>query len=53
MKALGMVPIHLRERIETRKVALQYVIRDNQAPARLEALEADRITSEKYTSLME
>ena len=34
MKALDMVPMHLRVRIGTRKVALQYVIRDNQAPAK-------------------
>ena len=53
MRALDMVPIHLRERIGTRKVALKYVIRDNQNPAGLEALEADRITSAGYTSLME
>ena len=53
MKALDMVPIHLRERIGTRKVALKYVIRDREAPAALEPLQDDKITSEKYPSLME
>ena len=50
MKALDMVPIHLRERIRTHKVTLKYVICDNSEPAILEALEIDRITSENYTS---
>ena len=53
MKALDMVPNHLRERIGTRKVALKYVIRDNQNPAGLENLQDNRITSASYTSLME
>ena len=53
MKALDMVPTHLRERIGTRKVALKYVICDGRNPATLQALEDDRITSGNYTSLME
>ena len=53
MKALDMFPIHLRERIGTRKVALMYVIRDEENPAMLEPLGDDRVTSDSYGSLME
>ena len=53
MKALDMFPIHLRERIGTRKIALAYVIRGSATPEPLEALQANSITSPNYDSLMD
>ena len=53
MKALDLIPIHLRERIGTRKVSLSYVIRDNAEPANLEPLAPDRVTSDEFETLMD
>ena len=53
MKALDLIPIHLRERIGTRKVSLSYVIRENANPPNLQPLVADRITSNDYDTLMD
>ena len=53
MKALDSIPVHLRERIGVRKIALSYVIRENVPPARLEPLGANKITSTNYETLMD
>ena len=53
MRALDILPTHLRERIGSQKVALLYIIRENEEPARLRNLEADRITSAEYDSIMD
>lgn len=53
MKALDMLPIHLRERISGRKIAFSYVVRTNENPEPLLQLENDRITSENYPSLID
>lgn len=53
MKALDVIPVHLRERLGTKKVALSYVIRPNATPVAIEPLETDRITSQNYESLMD
>ena len=53
MRALDILPTHLRERIGSQKVALLYIVRDNVEPARLQNLEADRITSAEYDSIMD
>ena len=53
MKALDVLPNYLRERIGNRKIALVYVIRDNEVPEPLRALEIDSITSQNYESMMD
>ena len=53
MRALDILPTHLRERIGNQKVALLYIIRDDSDPAPLENLEADRITAASYDSIMD
>ena len=53
MKAMDLVPNHLRDRLGVDKVSLAYVIREDVAPAPLEPLENGRITSQSYSSLME
>ena len=53
VKAMDLIPNHLRDRLGVKKVCLSYVIRDEEDTAPLEALEAGRITSANYSSLME
>mmetsp|Transcript_10523 Transcript_10523/g.14855 ORF Transcript_10523/g.14855 Transcript_10523/m.14855 type:complete len:113 (+) Transcript_10523:416-754(+) len=53
MKAIDAIPIHLRERLGTRKIPLSYVIRDNIVPPALSPLCTDCITSAAFTSIME
>ena len=53
MCALDILPTHLRERIGSQKVALLYVIRDNEEPAPRRNLAANRITSDNYDSIMD
>ena len=53
MKSLEIVPIYLRERIGTEKVALVYVICNDVNPAVLEKLAPDHVSSEEYESLMD
>ena len=53
MKALDLIPIHLRERIGTRKVSLSYVIRKDANPPNLQPLANDRVTSGNYETLMD
>ena len=53
MKALDLLPTHLRERIGGQKVALSYVIRNEAAPETLQPLQNNRITSENYESIMD
>mmetsp|Transcript_9778 Transcript_9778/g.13827 ORF Transcript_9778/g.13827 Transcript_9778/m.13827 type:complete len:199 (-) Transcript_9778:383-979(-) len=52
MKAIDIFPIHLRERIGTRKIALVYVIHNNETPERLESLQSNNITSSNYEYIM-
>ena len=53
VKAMDLIPNHLRDRLGVRKVSLAYIIRDEEEPAPLEALEGGKITSANYASLME
>ena len=53
MKAMDLVPNHLRDRLGVDKVSLAYVIRDEVMPSPLEPLENGKITSRSYSSLME
>ena len=53
MKAMDLVPNHLRDRLGVKKVSLAYVIRDDEEVPAVEPLEIGRITSEGYSSLME
>lgn len=53
MKALDMFPMHLRERIGARKVALSYVVRDDENPKPLEPLVNNNITSASYETIMD
>ena len=53
MKILDVVPVHLRERLETKTVALSYVIRENVTPVTIEPLETNCITSEGFELLMD
>ena len=53
MKALDLLPTHLRERLGAKKVALEYVIREDEQPAPLQALATNRVTSGNYGSLMD
>ena len=53
MKAMDVVPVNLRERIGTKKVALNYIIRDNATPTLIEPLEVNRVTSNNYETLMD
>ena len=53
MKAMDLVPNHLRDRLGVEKVSLAYVIREDSEPTAEEALVNGRITSIGFTSLME
>ena len=53
MKAMDVLPSHLRERLGARQVPLEYVIQDNETPAPLEILGTNKITSDNYYSLMD
>ena len=53
MKALDVVPEHLRERISARKVALACIIRENETPSRMEPLDENSIISANYNSIVE
>ena len=53
MKALDLIPIHLRERIGTRKVSLSYVIRKDANPPNLGPLAPNRVTSDEHDTLMD
>ena len=52
MRALDILPTHLRERIGSQKVVLLYVIREDENLIPLEASEVNQITSEQYDSIM-
>mmetsp|Transcript_1653 Transcript_1653/g.2365 ORF Transcript_1653/g.2365 Transcript_1653/m.2365 type:complete len:132 (+) Transcript_1653:450-845(+) len=53
MKAMDMVPVYLRKRIGTKKVALSYIIQDDETPTLLEPLLGDPITSVGFESFMD
>ena len=53
MKAMDLIPNHLRDRLGVRKVFLAYAIRDKEIGPSVEVSEADSITSANYISLME
>ena len=49
VKAMDLVPGHLRERLGVRKVSLSYVIRENVAPAALEPQVVDQLHGANFT----
>ena len=51
MKAMDLIPNHLRDRLGVRKVSLSYVIRDDEEVPDVEPLEIGKITSEGYATL--
>ena len=53
MKAMDLVPSHLRERLGVRKVALSYVIRTTVAPAPIPVQANNSPTSADYDSIMD
>ena len=53
VKAMDLVPGHLRERLGVRGVALSYVIREPSAPPALPAQAANSATAEGYDSIMD
>ena len=53
MRAMDLVPSHLRERLGVRKVALSYIIRDEVTPPAIPAQAANSATSASYSSIMD
>mmetsp|Transcript_17771 Transcript_17771/g.25099 ORF Transcript_17771/g.25099 Transcript_17771/m.25099 type:complete len:91 (-) Transcript_17771:2957-3229(-) len=53
MKAMDVLPSHLRERLGVRQVPLEYIIHDNETPVPIEALATNLITSSNFISLMD
>ena len=53
MRAMDLVPSHLRERLGVRKVALSYIIRDVVNPPPIPEQAANSATSENYISIMD
>ena len=53
MKAMDVLPNHLRERLGSRKIPLSYVIRENENPPALENLAANKATGASYDSIMD
>ena len=53
IKAMDMIPGHLRERLGVNKVALSYIIRKDVAVPALQAQENNSITGADYPSLMD
>ena len=53
IKAMDLLPSHLRDRLGVRKVPLSYVIRDDEAPAPIGNLAPDKATAAEYTSIAE
>ena len=53
MKAMDVLPNHLRECLGSRKIPLSYVIRDEENPPVLENLAPDKATGASYNSIMD
>ena len=53
MKAIDLVPSHLRERLGLRKVSLAYVIRDLATPPVIPLQAANSITSDAFSTIMD
>ena len=53
IRAMDMVPSHLRDRLGVRKIPLSYVIRENANPGNAPLPAIDQPTSENYNSITE
>lgn len=53
MKAMDVLPNHLREHLGSRKIPISYVIRDNDNPPALENLAPNKVTGASYDSIMD
>lgn len=53
IRAMDIVPSHLRERLGVRDVALSYVIRDLENPGAVPALDPNKATGTDYNSIMD
>lgn len=53
IRAMDIVPSHLRERLGVRDVALSYVIRELENPGAVPALDPNKATGEAYDSIMD
>ena len=53
IRAMDLLPSHLRDRLGVRKVPLSYVIRSDEAPAVIGILAPNKATSDDYESIAE
>ena len=53
IKATELLPIHLWDRLEIRKVPLSYVIHENVQPDPVEVKVTNRVNGEYYTTITE
>ena len=53
MKALDLVPSHLRERLGVRNVALSYIIRNNATPDAIPEQANNSATAEQFNTIMD